>query len=82
LKIVRTEDGSLTLFSEKFNEPYHSLTAGAFKEAVEKFCKPCKIEEKAKKADKKAKTNNSGKGNYFINPLTGKKERGNPLWKL
>jgi tRNA U34 5-methylaminomethyl-2-thiouridine-forming methyltransferase MnmC len=49
LKIVRTEDGSLTLFSEKFNEPYHSLTAGAFKEAVEKFCKPCKVEEKAKK---------------------------------
>jgi tRNA U34 5-methylaminomethyl-2-thiouridine-forming methyltransferase MnmC len=51
LKIVRTEDGSLTLFSEKFNEPYHSLTAGAFREAVEKFCKPCRVEEKAKKGE-------------------------------
>ena len=51
MKIVITEDGSLTLFSEKFNEPYHSLTAGAFKEAVEKFCKPCRVEEKAKKGE-------------------------------
>jgi tRNA U34 5-methylaminomethyl-2-thiouridine-forming methyltransferase MnmC len=51
LKVVRTKDGSFTLFSEKFKEPYHSITAGAFKEAVEKFCKPCKIEEKAAKGE-------------------------------
>ncbi len=49
VKEVRTEDGSLTLFSEKFREPYHSITAGAFTEAVEKFCKPCRVREKAKK---------------------------------
>lgn len=48
VKEVKTEDGSLTLFSERFKEPYHSVTAGAFTEAVEKFCKPCRIREKAK----------------------------------
>ncbi len=49
VKEVKTEDGSLTLFSEKFKEPYHSVTAGALTEAVEKFCKPCRIREKARK---------------------------------
>jgi tRNA U34 5-methylaminomethyl-2-thiouridine-forming methyltransferase MnmC len=48
---VETADGSVTLFSEKFREPYHSLTAGAFTEAIEKFCKPCKVREKAKKGE-------------------------------
>ncbi len=48
VKEVKTEDGSLTLFSEKFREPYHSVTAGAFTESVEKFCKPCKVREKVK----------------------------------
>ena len=48
VKEVRTEDGSLTLFSERFREPYHSVTAGAFTEAVEKFCKPCRIRERAR----------------------------------
>ena len=48
VKEVKTEDGSVTLFSEKFKEPYHSVTAGAFTEAVEKFCKPCRIRERAR----------------------------------
>ena len=51
VKEVRTEDGSLTLFSEKFREPYHSVTAGALTEAVEKFCKPCRIRERAKSGE-------------------------------
>ncbi|WP_163328321.1 tRNA (5-methylaminomethyl-2-thiouridine)(34)-methyltransferase MnmD [Desulfurobacterium thermolithotrophum] len=49
MEVIKTDDGSFTFFSEKFKEPYHSLTAGAFKEAIEKFCKPCKISEKAKR---------------------------------
>ncbi len=48
VKIVKTEDGSLTFFSEKFKEPYHSVTAGAFREAVEKFCVPAKVSEKVR----------------------------------
>ncbi len=50
-KIVKTADGSTTFFSERFGEPYHSLTAGALTEAIEKFCKPCKVREKAKKGE-------------------------------
>jgi tRNA U34 5-methylaminomethyl-2-thiouridine-forming methyltransferase MnmC len=49
VKKVKTADGSLTFYSEKFQQTYHSTTAGALREAVEKFCKPCKVEEKAKK---------------------------------
>jgi len=45
---LKTEDGSVTLFSEQFNEPYHSVTAGALTEAVEKFCKPAGVKERAK----------------------------------
>lgn len=48
-EVVKTADGSATLFSERFKEPYHSVTAGALTEAVEKFCKPARIREKAKK---------------------------------
>jgi chorismate dehydratase len=44
---LETEDGSITLFSEEFKEPYHSTTAGALTEALEKFCKPAKVREKA-----------------------------------
>ncbi|SMO42865.1 tRNA U34 5-methylaminomethyl-2-thiouridine-forming methyltransferase MnmC [Balnearium lithotrophicum] len=46
---IRTEDGSVTLFSERFNEPYHSVTAGAFTEAVEKFCRPTRVRERARR---------------------------------
>ena len=47
-RVVKTEDGSLTLYSERFKETYHSTTAGAFTEAVEKFYKPCKVEQIAR----------------------------------
>ena len=39
-------------------------------------------EEKLNKVENRRKTNNSGTSNYFINPITGKKEKGNSLWKL
>lgn len=42
-----TDDSSITLFSEKYQEHYHS-TKGAVEESFEKFVKPCKIAELAK----------------------------------
>ncbi|MEO2068988.1 MAG: MnmC family methyltransferase [Desulfurobacteriaceae bacterium] len=51
IREIITEDGSVTFISSRFNEPYHSVTAGAFREAIEKFCKPCLIEEKARKGE-------------------------------
>jgi len=48
LKQKITEDNSITLFSEKYQEHYHS-TKGAVEESFEKFVKPCKIAELAKK---------------------------------
>ena len=38
--------------------------------------------EKLKKVEKRRKTNNSITGNYFINPITGKKEKATNIWKL
>ena len=38
--MVETEDGSHTLFSEEFNEPYHSTKDGALHESLEKHVKP------------------------------------------
>src|SRR3989338_10189646 len=43
-----TADGFVTLFSEKYQEHYHSKT-GAIEEAIEKYINPCRIEELAKK---------------------------------
>jgi len=37
--------------------------------------------EKLQKVEKRRKTNKSS-GNYFVNPLTGKKEKNNNIWKL
>lgn len=48
MKEILTNDGSLTLFNEEYQESYHSNT-GAIEETIEKFIKPCKIEEIAKK---------------------------------
>jgi len=48
-KPLETEDGSITLFSEEFKEPYHSTTAGALTEALEKFVKPARVRERARK---------------------------------
>lgn len=39
---VRTNDGSYTLLSEKYDETYHSNT-GALEEAFNKFVEPCDI---------------------------------------
>jgi len=43
---VRTADRSLTFFSAEYRENYHSVS-GAMTEAVNKFVRPCKIEELA-----------------------------------
>jgi len=47
MRKIPTNDGSFTFFSEEFNEPYHSVTAGAFREALLKFCYPANVCEKA-----------------------------------
>ena len=47
--VVATQDGSLTLISDKYGEPYHSLTAGAIKECLVKFIEPSEIIKKAQK---------------------------------
>jgi len=39
-KLILCEDGSNTLFSEEFNEPYHSTKDGALHESLEKHVKP------------------------------------------
>ncbi len=44
-----TKDGSYTLIAEKYGEPYHSLTAGAICECLEKFLKPSDLIQKAEK---------------------------------
>ncbi len=46
---VLTFDGSWTIVSKEYKEPYHSITAGALKETIEKFIKPSGIEELAKR---------------------------------
>ena len=51
------------------------------------FCGSCHDErhilDKAKEMDKKRRNNNSSdSGNYWINPLTGKREKINSLWSL
>jgi len=47
-QIVKTGDGSSTLYSPDYDETYHS-TNGALSEAFSKFCAPCRIAEAAKK---------------------------------
>lgn len=39
-EVVLCEDGSNTLFSKEFNEPYHSTKDGALHESLEKHVKP------------------------------------------
>ena len=50
MKEIKTKDGSLTLHNEEYDETYHSTT-GAKEETFEKFIKPCKIKELAKKGN-------------------------------
>ena len=49
-ELVLCEDGSNTLFSKEFNEPYHSTKDGALHESLEKHVKPAfAIKKDAKK---------------------------------
>jgi len=43
MRKILTRDGSETLYSEEYQETYHSVT-GAVEEAFGKYVKPCKIE--------------------------------------
>jgi tRNA U34 5-methylaminomethyl-2-thiouridine-forming methyltransferase MnmC len=45
--ISPTKDGSYTLIAKEYGEPYHSLTAGALSECIEKFLKPSGLLERA-----------------------------------
>ena len=50
--VLKTKDGSYTLLSEEYGEPYHSVTAGALTEALEKFFKPSLLKEVAAKTER------------------------------
>ncbi len=50
MKLVKTEDGSLTFFSEKYQEHYHSIS-GALEEAFEKHVKALGIKDGMKILD-------------------------------
>ncbi len=47
-EIVLCEDGTNTLFSKEFNEPYHSTKDGALHESLEKHVKPSLMLKKEK----------------------------------
>ncbi len=47
MRRILTNDGSLTLHNDKFDESYHHIS-GAVNEALKKFVEPCKIAELAK----------------------------------
>jgi len=47
-KLVKTADGSFTVYHPLFNEAYHSKTAGAVEESLKKFLFPSGLLEKAK----------------------------------
>jgi len=49
-ELVLCEDGTNTLFSKEFNEPYHSTKDGALHESLEKYVKPTfQVKKGAKK---------------------------------
>jgi len=48
--IAPTKDGSFTLIHQGYGEPYHSLSAGAITECLEKFVQPSELLTKAQKA--------------------------------
>ena len=50
MKKIITDDGSTTLYSEKYKEYFHTKS-GALEESFEKFVKPCKLEPGAKILD-------------------------------
>jgi chorismate dehydratase len=48
-KIIKTADGTETLFNEEYGEAYHSTKAGAYQESLHKFVNACRIPEIALK---------------------------------
>lgn len=50
-KRVVTADGSITLYNPRFGESYHSVSAGAKTESVEKFLKPSQLPERVRKGE-------------------------------
>ncbi len=46
--LVKTQEGDYTLLHPLYGEPYHSLSAGAIRECLEKFLFPSGLLEKAK----------------------------------
>ncbi len=51
-EIIKTKDGSFTLISKEYGEPYHSVYAGAVRECYEKFLLPSGLIDKAKKSSR------------------------------
>ena len=47
-KKVATADGSFTLYHPRFGESYHSVSAGALTESLEKFLKPSQLVERVR----------------------------------
>ena len=52
-KKVETADGSYTLYNPHFGESYHSVSAGAIRESLEKFLFPSQLVERIKREDLK-----------------------------
>ena len=50
-KIIRTSDGSFTLYSSTYNESYKTKSTGAFTESFHKFIKQSNIAERLKDKD-------------------------------
>ena len=50
-KIIRTSDGSFTLYSSTYNESYKTKSTGAFTESYHKFIKQSNIAERLKDKD-------------------------------
>ena len=50
--IVQTQSGDYTLVHPLYGEPYHSLSAGAIRECIEKFLEPSGLLDKAEKFKK------------------------------
>ncbi|RUM61485.1 MAG: hypothetical protein DSY66_01985 [Persephonella sp.] len=50
-EVIKTADGTETLFNKEFKEAYHSIKAGAYVESLHKFINPCRIKELAVKND-------------------------------
>ena len=49
-ELILCEDGSLTLFSKEFDEPYHSTKDGALYESLEKYVKPSLYHQRHKES--------------------------------